>query len=878
MDIKDIYLFSATHWDREWYQTFQGFRFRLVKMVDELIEYMEKEEEYGVFHFDGQTIVLEDYAQIAPENIDRLKKLIGEGRIKIGPWYNMPDEFLLSGESLIRNLMVGSRLCEEWGVRAWNFGYVCDIFGHIAQMPQIFNGFNIQYSIVGRGTNEEDTAYFDWQSPDGSSCISFRLKPSNGYCAFSAEVVNEGRGQDTQTLKNLIRKHVEEERSRSDLPVVILMDASDHQRVNQQTPHLLKLIEELYPTAQVHHCDLTLAGEQLRKEGATLPVTVGELSKTAIHRHSYLHLITNTLSSYYTHKQANDECQNLLEKIIEPLMVQAALNGQTPRRAYVDLAYRYLLKNHPHDSICGCSVAQVHKDMIYRFDQVKEISSVLIEEYLYDNRPEPGDSGAYILRLYNTLPFERHEVVTVDFILKTDFPKYSEPLDYEEIDSFKIVDTMGAEIAYELVEMRKNAQKRACALQIERGTHYKVSFLAKIPSFGFCEYRIVPQEKPSRYLEKMSFLGDSAENEYIRLDIRQNGEISIYDKNTKKTYDHLLGLVDDGEIGDGWFHANPVNDSVVYSSNCDIRVEKIKNGPTKCVFRITRHIDIPKCMEHLISGERRSESYIRIPVAVEVGLSAHARFVEVKMDIDNCARDHRLRLALPTGTQGQTYFSGQAYYCNERKCRIDYKTQDWREHEQYEKQMNGIVGKRNADGHGLAFVSAAGLHECAAIEDTLYITLLRAFSRTFTTMGEEEGQLLGNLSYHFLLAPLDPGIGYSDLIRLQDCLAVAPLHTCTQAKTEEAALRATSMMRLEGENICLSIIKQPEEAQEKSIIVRVFNASPENAEGKLVFDRRIQNVCAVNLNEEFTVEQHAVGNEINFALSPWKINTYKIQF
>ena len=113
MKVKDIFYLSGTHWDREWYQTFQGFRNRLVETVDDMIDYLEKDDKFGVFHFDGQTIVLEDYAEIAPENTDRLKKLISDGKIKVGPWYDMPDEFLLSGESLIRNLMKGTRLAKK---------------------------------------------------------------------------------------------------------------------------------------------------------------------------------------------------------------------------------------------------------------------------------------------------------------------------------------------------------------------------------------------------------------------------------------------------------------------------------------------------------------------------------------------------------------------------------------------------------------------------------------------------------------------------------------------------------------------------------------------------------------------------------------------
>ncbi|HOL15046.1 MAG TPA: hypothetical protein PLZ49_02505, partial [Bacillota bacterium] len=131
-----------THWDREWYLTFQEFRFKLVRLVDSLLEIMEQDPEYRYFTLDGQAIILEDYLEIRPENRPRLEKLIREGRILIGPWYVLPDEFYVSGEALIRNMQRGIAVCEEYG-GAMMVGYVPDQFGHVAQMPQVFQGFGI---------------------------------------------------------------------------------------------------------------------------------------------------------------------------------------------------------------------------------------------------------------------------------------------------------------------------------------------------------------------------------------------------------------------------------------------------------------------------------------------------------------------------------------------------------------------------------------------------------------------------------------------------------------------------------------------------------------------------------------------------------------
>lgn len=244
----DIYLFSGTHWDREWYQTFQGFRMRLVKMVDELIEILETRDDYGVFHFDGQTIVLEDYLEIRPENRVRIEKLIKDGKIIIGPWYCMPDEMLISGESLIKNLQKGFKLSRDFGVEPLKSGYICDIFGHIAQMPQIFNKMGINSAILWRGIGDTDLPmFFDWKSPDGSTVRTVRQHPRTGYGSFAIEVL----GRDPllvddipdDELRERLKKHVDEEIERANIPYIYLGDAVDHANCHKHTGKYIKILK-----------------------------------------------------------------------------------------------------------------------------------------------------------------------------------------------------------------------------------------------------------------------------------------------------------------------------------------------------------------------------------------------------------------------------------------------------------------------------------------------------------------------------------------------------------------------------------------------------------------------------------------------------------
>jgi alpha-mannosidase/mannosylglycerate hydrolase len=153
-------------------------------MMDELIEHMEQDPDYRFFHMDGQTIMLEDYLEIRPEQEERLKKLIRAGRIVIGPWYVMPDEFLLTGESLVRNLQKGFEICKAYGVEPMKSGYVTDIFGHNSQFPQILKGFDIDSAVLYRGIGDYLKDSFQWEGADGSHVLCVKLDRDRSYSNF----------------------------------------------------------------------------------------------------------------------------------------------------------------------------------------------------------------------------------------------------------------------------------------------------------------------------------------------------------------------------------------------------------------------------------------------------------------------------------------------------------------------------------------------------------------------------------------------------------------------------------------------------------------------------------------------------------------------
>ncbi len=382
-----LILVSHTHWDREWYLPFQQFRAMLVEAVDSLLEIMTGNPDYRYFTLDGQTIVLEDYLEVRPDREKQIRTLIRDGRILIGPWYVMPDEFLVSGEALIRNLLEGRRTAARFGLTMM-VGYIPDPFGHIAQMPQILRGFGIDSAVLWRGIGSElshNEAL--WESPDGSQLLLEYLP--RGYA--NAAVLPVATGALMERLAH-IRSELE---PGATTPYLLLMNGDDHMFPQREIPDIVKTANQRLRDAEVIDGTLPMMIRAVR-DSATANGMEWETLRGELRSSERAHLLAGVLSSRITLKQRNFNCQTLLERWAEPfssfatllsptrLPDQASVQDGTARDApgLLRLAWRYLLANQPHDSICGCSIDQVHQEMQTRFDWCEQIAGPIVERAL----------------------------------------------------------------------------------------------------------------------------------------------------------------------------------------------------------------------------------------------------------------------------------------------------------------------------------------------------------------------------------------------------------------------------------------------------------------------------------------------------------------
>lgn len=412
-----IHLVSHTHWDREWYQPFQIFRLRLVHLIDTLLDLMDNDPEFKHFTLDGQTIVLEDYLQMRPEREEKLSALIKSGRLLVGPWHILPDEFLVSPEATIRNLLQGDRTARRFGPKM-QVGYIPDPFGHIGQMPQILNGFGITTASVGRGLDDQPAELW-WEAPDGSRVYLAYLRDSYGSAAMLPADRPDDFVREVASLRDSLLPHTVSGH-------VLLMHGTDHTVPPPETSQAIAYASGCLDGDRLVHSTLPAfiaqAQAEIARRGIELPVVHGELRSP-----KRFHLLPGVLSARMWIKQRNHACQTLLEKWAEPFSTFAAWSQQpaspqkhagvlpdpAPFAALRDTApllrqaWRYLMENHPHDSICGCSIDQVHEEMQPRFDQVEQLGEELTRQSLLalaarvDTRAAEPATGGWPLVVFN---------------------------------------------------------------------------------------------------------------------------------------------------------------------------------------------------------------------------------------------------------------------------------------------------------------------------------------------------------------------------------------------------------------------------------------------------------------------------------------------
>jgi len=444
-----LHLISHTHWDREWYLPFQEFRLKLVELIDNALDLLARDRGFRYFMLDGQTIVLGDYLAVRAERERELARHVRSGRLLIGPWYVLPDEFLASPEALVRNLMEGRRIAARFG-RNMPIGYVPDPFGHIGQMPQILRGFDIDTACVQRGLDEQPCEFW-WHAPDGSRVLMAYLREGYGNAAGLA-------ANDPPRFLKGVRECAAALLPHTAAGHIALMYGTDHMPPPVETSRALAYAAPRLRGHRLIHSTLPAYVAGLRRALGgrinSLPTVEGELRSS-----KRWHLLPGVLSARMWIKQRNHACEELLEAWAEPFSAwveMAGARGTARDRmheadgrladpvAVLREAWRLLMQCHAHDSICGCSIDQVHDEMRPRFDQVEQIGESLVRQNLTrlslaaeTRAPRGVGEACAAIVVFNPVAWTRSDWVDVNLELGS------------EVGDFEIVDDRGVSVEME---------------------------------------------------------------------------------------------------------------------------------------------------------------------------------------------------------------------------------------------------------------------------------------------------------------------------------------------------------------------------------------------------------------------------------------------
>jgi alpha-mannosidase len=603
-----------THWDREWYLPFQSFRLRLVGLLDDLLPHLERDPGYAHFLLDGQLAVVDDYLAVRPDAAPAIRRLVTAGRISVGPWYTLPDEFLVSGETLVRNLQLGIARAAELG-GAMQVGYLPDMFGHVAQMPQLLRQFGVDHAVVWRGVpSAVDRTAFRWLSPDGSE--------------VRAEYLPAGYGNGARVPRDAddFVAQVDDFATRYDTMIaggpVLWMNGTDHLLPQ---PWLAEVVAKANAAQDRWQVEVMSLESYLRDVAPAVdaPVWEGELRSGA-----RANLLMGVASNRVDVKQAAARAERALERLAEPACALFQPADSWPQ-ALLDEAWLGVIRNAAHDSVCACSDDEVVDAVVHRYAEARQIGEGLADraiaalgasvdadgpvvvnlsartrggvvELLLDGEEVPP--GTQLLKrrpaetTLGTLPsagFAAGMAAELEYL-----PRYTAAR--LEVDGEVVLaaergpsgQLVSAEVRAELERLMATEDDRPCQVVVRQQPGVKVLALVEdVPGFGWAAWT------------------PSTSRPTVPADIQD-----------------WFRLVDDGDVGDTYNWCPPVDDEPFEVPLLDAEV--VEGGPLRSRVRLHHGVDD---LDVVSIVERR----------------AGEDLVRVETTVDNRRRDHRLRVHLP---------------------------------------------------------------------------------------------------------------------------------------------------------------------------------------------------------------------------------------
>ncbi|MBM1020524.1 mannosylglycerate hydrolase [Enterobacter sp. A11] len=855
--VSRVHITPHMHWDREWYFTTEESRILLVNNMEEILTRLEQDDEYKYYVLDGQTAVLEDYFAVVPENRPRVKTLVERGKLIIGPWYTQTDTTIVSGESIVRNLMYGIRDCMAFG-EPMKIGYLPDSFGMSGQLPHIYNGFGITRALFWRGCSERhgtDKTEFLWQSTDGSE-VTTQVLPL-GYA------IGKYLPEDEAGLRKRLDSYFDVLENASVTKEILLPNGHDQMPLQQNIFAVMDKLREIYPQRQFGMSRFEDVFEHIEARRGELATLKGEFIDG-----KYMRVHRTIGSTRMDIKIAHARIENKIVNILEPLATLAWALGFDYHHGLLEKMWKEILKNHAHDSIGCCCSDKVHREIVSRFELAEDMADNLSRFYMrkiVDNMPQ---SDTDKLVMFNLMPWPREEVMNTTIRLRA--------------SQFRLLDEKGNEIPYFISSSRELDPGLIDRQIVHYGNYepfmeFDIQLNQILPSMGYRTLLIEPNVA-GKVLSPLENTESLLENAFWQIDLNDDGTLRLRDKETGLIYDRVLEIEESSDDGDEYDYSPSREEWRLTSAQGEHEVEVVHEGWRSRAI-IHHRLAVPANLAERSARQRKGS----LDVAFEVTFTHNSRRIDVDVRLDNQADDHRVRVLIPTPFTTQEVLSDTQFGSITRPVQ-DPAMENWQEEGWKEAPvpvwnlLNYAVLRERRNGLALF---TEGLREFEVVGENkkaFALTLLRGVG----LLGKEDlllrpgrpsgiklpvpdSQVRGQLTCRFSLfsfsgTPENAGVAQqakSWLTPVQ-CYNKIPWDAmklnCSSFTTPESY----SLLALSPTGCVLSALKKAEDRDE--LILRLFNPSAFSAcDTTLSVNPTVKRCCETDMNERITGREKEQG-------------------
>lgn len=845
MKKKTVHIISHSHLDREWYMPFEEHRYNTVRLIDDIMNQKEKDSNFKSFFLDGQVIPIHDYLEIRPQEKKRLLDHIKKGIIEVGPWYILQDCYLTSAEANVRNMQIGMALTKELGVDPVMIGYFPDTFGNISQAPQIVKKFGIDVAAFGRGLNEVgfdnkivkqhgiNQSELIWKSPDGSEVAAIFF--ANWYCnACDIPLTNDD--DVVEFFKGVIKK-MEKFSSIDDL---LALNGCDHLPLRKDIGSIVKLLNERLPEYNFVHSNfkdytkIVLENKDKFKDRIVTGSIKGQYT-------SGYHLLVSTASTRIDIKKLNYQAQNRLEREAEPISALNYLFGGNYDEDDLTYAWKLVLQNHAHDSICACSIDEVNSEVVTRFKKSHALSKKVRDEAFLELSKKIKNKSLYDgILVVNKLP----NTLTTNAYVDVSFPVK------DKVEDIEVIDSSG-----NIVPSRYKVKRNFFTLRIPKDSfrkvsfedHFEIDFLVKdIPALGYETFYVRPIPKKEHKPVKDSKI---LENQYLKLTFNQDGTFNLFDKTSEKLLQNLNYFEYTCDIGEEYNYLQSECGTRIYSKGTKAQIKKTVSDDVMEVMNIKLEMTVPKERNDKVASSETT----KLPLDMDVILYRNQRHPIVKLRIDNNVKDYRLRAIFNTHIKTEHVYSEGQFDLEKNDI---HPWSGWVNPNKLQRFDNFVMLK---DKENMFLVSSKGLQEYEVIrhdsKNPLALTLLRCVREMgdFGFFPTPDAQMQGLQEVEYIVSY---GDAKNELNHINDAYKFKARRLYGyQIKANNEGYLPDKFFFLENANKYIQMSAFKKAFRKEGLVVRFYSISEKKESVNLKLNKDyIKKVYLTNLNEEIEKE------------------------